>query len=161
MNRLDLESNLLQMIYDVEEDAPVKAEREAAFKVYQMDKAFIDIDRSFQYVGDNSRYQQRVTLILSLQYCLFSFTVMCISFFFKKPHFYCSPLGQPFSECSEAEFCRLQELDPSRVFTNPGQHVSIAEHFELYCQKDRFVWLAECGFFAGGFLSGFVQPIVN
>ena len=37
-----------------------------AFRVHEMAKTFISLDKSFEYVGDNSRFQKRIITILSL-----------------------------------------------------------------------------------------------
>jgi hypothetical protein len=50
--------------------------KKAAFDVHNMKNAFITLDQAFDYVGDNSSYQKKVTFILSVQWLCYSFFVM-------------------------------------------------------------------------------------
>ena len=38
------------------------------FMVNDMESTFVNMKRSFQYVGDNSTFQKRITLILVIQW---------------------------------------------------------------------------------------------
>jgi hypothetical protein len=54
-----------------------------------MENSFIDLNQSFIYVGDNSIFQKRITMILSLQWISFTFLVMGMTYVFRAPTFFC------------------------------------------------------------------------
>lgn len=71
-----------------------------------MENTFLTLDKSLLYVGDNSTFQKRITLILAIQWISFSFMVNTMAFFFRSPSFTCRiPLTDIFYTCTESTAC--------------------------------------------------------
>lgn len=113
-----------------------------------MRHSFITLDQAFDYVGDNSRYQQRITLLLSLQFLFYSFFVMGMPYLLIMPKF-CTD-----NYCSDTPIC-----DSSLVevigFDN------IIKEFKLYCGNKGKVSFIAASFFIGQMVGGFTFPIFS
>lgn len=116
-----------------------------------MENSFIDLNQSFIYVGDNSIFQKRITMILSIQWISFTFLVMGMTYVFRAPIFYCLDGAGGRVACSQEVAC----LNPDNVEIYPSS-VSIIEEFELICKRDNLVAFTQSLLFLGGFLSGYI-----
>ena len=90
-----------------------------------MESTFLTLDKSLLYVGDNSTFQKRITLILAIQWISFSFMVNTMAFFFHSPVFQCRvPDTDIFYTCSQNTACQL----PHSLFrvVQSGSQQSIA-----------------------------------
>jgi hypothetical protein len=80
--------------------------KQPIFTVNDMENTFLTLDKSLLYVGDNSTFQKRITLILAIQWISFSFMVNTMAYFFRSPSFTCRiPLTDIFYTCSENIAC--------------------------------------------------------
>jgi hypothetical protein len=70
-----------------------------------MENSFIDLNASFEYVGDNSIFQKRITMILSIQWISFTFLVMGMTYVFRAPTFYCLDGNGGKIPCSQDSAC--------------------------------------------------------
>ena len=143
--------------------------------VNDMESTFINMKRSFQYVGDNSTFQKRITLILAIQWVpfftikiAFSFMVNSIAFFFKTPVFLCKvPLTDIFIACTQIIACPLINTDFVKIRTSGTDQlfnfyqVSISEEFHLYCDNSDLAPWAQSAFFFGGFISGYLFSYIS
>jgi hypothetical protein len=128
--------------------------KKPVFTVNDMESTFLTLDRSLLYVGDNSTFQKRITLILAIQWISFSFMVNTMAYFFHSPVFRCRvPLTDTFEPCSHNTVCKLSPGD-YQVYQE-GNQQSIADEFALYCSRSGDIYQAESLFFLGGFLSGY------
>lgn len=66
-----------------------------------MENSFIDLNESFIYVGDNSIFQKRITMILAMQWISFTFLVMGMTYVFRTPVFYCFDAAEHKVPCSQ------------------------------------------------------------
>lgn len=105
-----------------------------------MANSYIDMKKSFEYVGDNSTFQKRITWIFVLQWIGFSYMVNSMAVLFRSPSFKCRiPLTDLWFPCYASEACKY--LDSGYVkmdFDSPGKwfsthQVSITEQFGLVC----------------------------
>lgn len=72
-----------------------------------MSNSYIDMRRSFEYVGDNSKFQKRITSILVVQWIAFSYMVNSMAFLFRSPTFACRiPLTDLWVPCHSTEACK-------------------------------------------------------
>ncbi len=63
--------------------------------------------KSFEYVGDNSTFQKRITSILVVQWIAFSYMVNSMAFLFRSPTFLCRiPLTDLWFPCHAADACK-------------------------------------------------------
>jgi hypothetical protein len=123
--------------------------------VEDMDSTYLSLEQSLTYVGENSTFQKRMTLIFAIQWVVFSFMVNAMAFFFHSPVFRCRvPLTDTFEPCSQSTACELSPND-YQVFSE-GSQVSIVDDFNLYCSRSGYISQAQSLFFLGGFFSGFV-----
>lgn len=70
-----------------------------------MRNAFVTMDQAFDYVGDNSSYQKRITTILSFQWLFYSFFVMGMPVILETPFFYCDSKIQNQDIASFSSIC--------------------------------------------------------
>lgn len=78
------------------------------FTSNDMENTFLTLDKSLLYVGDNSTFQKRITLILAIQWISFSFMVNSMAFYFRSPNFSCRvPLTDIYYACSQSIACKL------------------------------------------------------
>lgn len=62
--------------------------------------------KSFEYVGDNSTFQKRITSILVVQWIAFSYMVNSMAVLFRSPNFLCKvPLTDKWISCTAREAC--------------------------------------------------------
>lgn len=133
--------------------------KKPVFSVGEMESTFLTLDKSLLYVGDNSTFQKRITLILAIQWISFSFMVNTMAFFFRSPSFSCRiPLTDIFYSCSESTACDRSPTD-YRVLQSSTE--SISEEFGLYCGQAGNIYQAESLFLLGGFLSGYFMSYVS
>ena len=134
--------------------------KKPVFSINDMESTFLTLDKSLLYVGDNSTFQKRITLILAIQWISFSFMVNTMAFFFHSPVFHCRiPLTDIFYTCSQNTACDLPPQN-FRVLDS-GSQQSISEEFELFCSRSGDIYQAESLFFFGGFISGYILSYVS
>lgn len=128
-----------------------------------MANSYIDMKKSFEYVGDNSTFQKRITWILVLQWIGFSYMVNSMAVLFRTPSFKCRiPLTSFWLTCEAADACRNINSDRVRMdFDRSGgwlnsHQVSITEEFGLYCGQETWISFSQSMFFLGGFFSGYI-----
>ena len=125
-----------------------------------MESTFLTLDKSLEYVGDNSTFQKRITLILGIQWISFSFMVNTMAFFFHSPVFQCRiPLTDIFYTCTQNTACILPSSD-FKVLQS-GSQQSIAEEFHLFCDRSGDIYQLESLFFFGGFISGYLLSYIS
>ncbi|KAL4465980.1 hypothetical protein ABPG74_004217 [Tetrahymena malaccensis] len=128
-----------------------------AFIVNDMTKTFIDLNKSYIYVGDNSRFQQRITWILSFQWIFYSMLVMISPIMFQPPKFECDYYNQNiYVTCQEEGVCGIINSGKGK-FRIIDKDQSIASEFDLYCDKAPLVSIAQSIIFAGYFVAGLVS----
>jgi hypothetical protein len=72
-----------------------------------MENTYIDMNKSFEYVGDNSKFQKRITTILVIQWIAFSYMVNSMAFLFRSPTFLCRiPLADLWIPCYASDACK-------------------------------------------------------
>lgn len=100
-----------------------------------MESTFLDMKKSFDYVGDNSTFQQRITWIFVIQWVCrqlmqisFSFMVNSMAYFFRTPNFVCKlvPLTDIFIPCTQAIACRL-DTDSWKVIEETGSFFQVSQ----------------------------------
>ncbi|CAD8099970.1 unnamed protein product [Paramecium primaurelia] len=123
-----------------------KKYKKPAFEAYNMKRAFVTLDQAFEYVGDNSKYQQRITLLLCIQFLFYSFFVMGMPYLLQNPSKYCTD-----GICIEYPNCN-NRIDSLIGFD------SIAKEFGLFC-NGRKAFIAAL-FFVGQMFGGFTFPIL-
>lgn len=123
-----------------------------------MHNTFIDLNKSFEYVGDNSTAQKRITWILSIQWVAFTFMVMGMTYIFRPPKFFYTPLGGKQTPCSEEIYCHYRDNPNSTVeiLADYSNKTTLSKEFELVCERKTLVVLAESMFFTGGLVSGYL-----
>lgn len=98
-----------------------------------MPNTFIDLNKSFEYVGDNSTFQKRITLILSIQWVAFTFIVMGMSYVFRSPKFECVDSNGVGTMCAQEVACNHIKYGTQQVRIDYPSQYSIIEEFGLIC----------------------------
>lgn len=81
-----------------------------------MEHAFIDMKKSFEYVGDNSTFQKRITTILVIQWIVFSYMVNSMAYLFRSPTFLCRlPFTDIYYTCDHKTACYFLQHDMAKV----------------------------------------------
>ena len=131
--------------------------------VDDMANSYIDMKKSFEYVGDNSTFQKRITTILFVQWIAFSYLVNSMAFLFRAPTFRCRiPLTDFYVPCHQTIACKfIDNSDHVKVVYETSTYldfnqVSITEEFRLICDDEAWAPFSQSMFFLGGFLSGYL-----
>ncbi|EGR27677.1 major facilitator superfamily protein, putative [Ichthyophthirius multifiliis] len=129
--------------------------KKPAFQVYNMKHTFISLEQSYEYVGDNSRFQQRITWILSFQWIFYSLLVMGSPMIFRTPKFECKQqANDQFKYCAEETVCYLIDKGLTDYYRTTSFR-SISQEFKLYCGDKYLVGIAQSGLFLGFGMNGY------
>ena len=132
-----------------------------------MANSFIDMKKSFEYVGDNSTFQKRITTILFVQWIAFSYMVNSMAFLFRAPTFQCRvPLTDFFVACHQSLACQFIGTDFVKVIYENSNYLhfnqkSITQEFDLICEDEHLAPISQSIFFLGGFLSGYLFSYIS
>ena len=141
--------------------------KKPVFIVDDMTNSFIDMKKSFEYVGDNSTFQKRITTILFVQWIAFSYLVNSMAFLFRAPTFRCRiPLTDSYMPCHQNIACPFINTDFVQVVFETSNNlnfnqVSITEEFGLICADERWAPFSQSMLFLGGFLSGYLFSYIS
>lgn len=113
--------------------------KQPVFMVDDMANSFIDMKKSFEYVGDNSTFQKRITTIMVVQWIAFSYMVNSMAFLFRAPTFRCRiPLTDFYMPCHQNVACQYIDTEFVKVVYETTNYLnfnqkSITEEFNLIC----------------------------
>lgn len=122
--------------------------------------------KSFDYVGDNSTFQKRITTILVIQWIVFSYMVNSMAYLFRSPTFLCRlPLTEIFFSCDPKLACYNLEHGLAKiVYKNTlfdFNQVSITQEYNLVCGLEYWAPFSQSMFFLGGFCSGYLFSYIS